>query len=100
MLRGAESEAALNDFKKRVEAYEAQYEPLQVPGLVWGLGLGRRREDVNMCHGEKTVPQNSKVKPDNGLSYLIDGQHGPNDLTLQMEFTPGKRAGSVAKQTE
>jgi len=24
----------------------------------------------------------------------------PNDLTHQMEFTPGKRAGSVAKQTE
>ena len=29
---GAESSAALDDFKKRVEAYEAQYEPLQVPG--------------------------------------------------------------------
>ena len=26
---GAESDAALDDFKKRVEAYEAQYEPLQ-----------------------------------------------------------------------
>lgn len=27
--KGAESDAALDDFKKRVEAYEAQYEPLQ-----------------------------------------------------------------------
>lgn len=27
--KGAESSAALDDFKKRVEAYEAQYEPLQ-----------------------------------------------------------------------
>ena len=34
--RGAESDAALDDFKKRVEAYEAQYEPLQArPDPMW-----------------------------------------------------------------